>query len=142
MEIDPRNGIQILDESSCWEMLAREAHGRLAVAPAGIPDIFPVNHLHHDNRLLFRTAEGSKLVSVAVNAKVAYEVDGYLPDTGEAWSVVVQGTARIVESDEESAMLEELPLTPWNAGPKNNFVEIVPERVSGRRFRLGQGPEA
>ena len=142
MEIDPRNGIQILDESSCWEMLARDAHGRQALAPAGIPDIFSVNRLHHDNRLLFRTAEGSKPVSVAVNAKVAYEVDGYLPDTGEAGRVVVQGTARMVKSDEESARLEELPLAPRNAGPKNNFVEIVPERVSDPRFWLGRGSDA
>ena len=133
MEIDPRNGIQILDESSCWEMLAREAHGRQALAPAGIPDTFSVNHLHHDNRLRFRTAEGSKPVSVA---------DGSLPDTGEAGRVVVQGTARMVKSDEESARLEELPLAPRNAGPKNNFVEIAPERVSDPRFWLGRGSDA
>ena len=142
MEIDPRNGIQILDESSCWEMLAREAHRRQALAPAGIPDTFSVNHLHHENRLLFRTAEGSKPVSVAVNAKVAFEVDGYLPGTGEAGSVVVQGTARMVKSDEESARLEELPLAPRNAGPKNNFVEMVPERVSDPRLWLGRGSDA
>ncbi len=134
MDTDPRNAMQILDEDECWELLASQQFGRLAVAPAGQPDIFPVNHLIDAGRILFRTAEGSKLVSVVVNSHVAYEVDGYLPETNEAWSVVVYGQARLVESDDESAAMEDLPLFPWNLAPKYNFVAITPEKLSGRRF--------
>lgn len=134
MDIDPRNGMQILDDDECWELIASQQFGRLAVAPAGQPDIFPVNHLVDGTRILFRTAEGSKLVSVAVNSSVAYEVDGYLPDSNEAWSVVAYGRARLVASDDESAAMEDLPLFPWNTAPKYNFVEVLVDRLSGRRF--------
>lgn len=134
MATDPRNGAEMLTEVECWELLAAEPYGRLAVAPAGEPDIFPVNHLVAGGRILFRTAEGSKLVSVVVNTAVAFEVDGYTPESDEAWSVVVTGRARLVESDDQAAALEELPLFPWNLAPKYHFVEIVPERLSGRRF--------
>jgi len=134
MDIDPRNGMQILDDGECWELIASQQFGRLAVAPAGQPDIFPVNHLVEGNRILFRTAEGSKLVSLAVNSSVAYEVDGYSTASNEAWSVVAYGRAHEVESDDESAAMEELPLFPWNTAPKYTFVAVEVDRLSGRRF--------
>ena len=65
MDTDPRNGMEILSESQCWDLLDEEVVGRLAVAPGGRPDIFPVNFITHDGAILFRTAEGSKLASVA-----------------------------------------------------------------------------
>ncbi|MFN8125970.1 MAG: pyridoxamine 5'-phosphate oxidase family protein [Candidatus Nanopelagicales bacterium] len=138
MDIDARNGMQILSESECHGLLAGEQVGRLAVAPGGRPDIFPVNYLYSGDGILFRTAEGSKLTSVVVNQAVAFEIDGYDPDANEAWSVVVSGTARLVSQDDESALLEELPLFPWNTAPKYHFVEVVPSHVSGRRF-LAEG---
>jgi nitroimidazol reductase NimA-like FMN-containing flavoprotein (pyridoxamine 5'-phosphate oxidase superfamily) len=134
MDIDPRNGMQILDDQECWQLLASQQFGRLAVAPGGRPDIFPVNHLVDNGRLLFRTAEGSKLVALVVNSSVAYEVDGFNAESNEAWSVVLYGRARVVASDDESAALEDLPLFPWNLAPKYNFVEIVVDKFSGRRF--------
>ena len=134
MDTDPRNGMEILSESQCWDLLDEEVVGRLAVAPGGRPDIFPVNFITHDGVILFRTAEGSKLASVAVNQSVAFEVDGHEPHENLAWSVVVLGAARLVESDDRTVALEGLPLFPWNTSPKYNFVEIVPTQVTGRRF--------
>ena len=29
-----------------------------------------------------------------------------------------------------------LPLFPWHAAPKQRFVRIVPDEISGRRFRV------
>lgn len=134
MATDPRNGMEILSEEQCWGLLDEEVVGRLAVAPGGRPDIFPVNFIVHDGRILFRTAEGSKLTSIVVNHAVAFEVDGHEPHENLAWSVVVLGSAQLVESDDESVVLEGLPLFPWNTAPKYNFVEIIPTQVTGRRF--------
>lgn len=141
MDIDARTGMQILAEDECWRLLESATVGRLAVAPGGRPDIFPVNFLAINGTLVFRTAEGSKLTSVAVNHAVALEIDGYEPETNQAWSVVVSGTARPVTSDDDAAVLEELPLTPWHATPKHHFVEIVPIKVTGRKF-LAEGRSA
>lgn len=134
MDVDSRNGMQILSEDECWELLGRSVVARLAVAPGGRPDIFPVNYLARNGIIIFRTAEGSKLTSLVINQSVALEIDGYVPETNEAWSVVIVGTADVVTSDDDTAALEALPLEPWNTAPKYNFVEITPSRITGRRF--------
>jgi nitroimidazol reductase NimA-like FMN-containing flavoprotein (pyridoxamine 5'-phosphate oxidase superfamily) len=134
MDIDPRNGMELLTVDQCWELLGANVVGRLAVAPAGRPDIFPVNYLARSGTLLFKTGEGSKLTSVAVNQSVAFEIDGYDADSNEAWSVVVIGTARLIETDDDSAAMDELPLFPWNTTPKYHYIEVTPTQITGRRF--------
>ena len=134
MDIDSRSGMQVLDEADCWDLLNANVLGRLAVSVGGRPDIFPVNYIVHDQRLLFRTAEGSKLASLAVNEAVAFEIDGYEAADNTVWSVVVQGHSRIVGNDDEAAVLEELPLVPWNLAEKVHFVEVTTSSLSGRRF--------
>ncbi len=134
MDVDSRNGMQILSEAECHDLLAGEQVGRLAVAPGGRPDIFPINYLFGDGTILFRTAEGSKLTSVVVNQAVAFEIDGYDAESNEAWSVVVVGSARLVSSDDEAALMEDLPLFPWNTTPKYHFVEVTPTQVTSRQF--------
>lgn len=134
MVTDARSGMEMLDESQCWEYLESQELGRLAVSVGAHPDIFPLNYIVHQRRLLFRTSAGSKLASMAVNEAVAFEIDGYEAETNRVWSVVLQGHSRIVESDDESALLEELPLVPWNISDKTNFVEISVSFMAGRRF--------
>lgn len=141
MAIDASNPIEILDEKGCWELLLATSLGRLAVSVAGEPEIFPVNFVAADDRLLFRTAEGTKLLGLAVNNRVAFEIDGLKEDEDEAWSVVVKGTARILEAQSEIDAAEELALRPLIPTLKFNFVEITPTEISGRRFLLGPEPE-
>ena len=57
-----------LTDNECWEILDRERFGRLAVAVHGDPDIFPVNFLVDDGKLLMRTAPGTKLTELVINA--------------------------------------------------------------------------
>jgi hypothetical protein len=65
---------------------------------------------------------------------VAFEIDGYDPTAGEAWSVVVKGRAEEIERMHEFFDALGLPLFPWHAAPKHRFVRIQPDTVSGRRF--------
>ncbi len=134
MDTDPRNGMELLTAEQCWELLGSNVVGRLAVAPGGRPDIFPVNYLSRDGVILFKTGEGSKLTSVVVNQSVAFEIDGYEAASNQAWSVVVLGSARLVESDDEAVVMEDLPLFPWNTTPKYHYIEVSPTQVTGRRF--------
>ena len=47
--------------------------GRLAVAAAGEVDIFPINYADVDrDTILFRTAEGTKLLELTINGRVAF----------------------------------------------------------------------
>lgn len=136
MAAQPRSGVTVLEVHACWALLRSAEIGRIAVSVAGHPDIFPVNYLVDHGTVVFRTGEGTKLTAVAACPPVAFEVDGYEPDSGEAWSVVVKGPAEEIEGVDEVFDALTLPLFPWHAGPKHRFVRIVPVDVTGRRFRI------
>jgi hypothetical protein len=123
-----------LDEHQCWELLRSQEVGRLAVAIANHPDIFPVNFVVDHATVVFRTAEGTKLAAAVLGESVAFEVDG--ESDGEAWSVVLKGTAVEIEKMYELFDAVELPLYPWHAAPKHRYVRILPDMVTGRRFRV------
>lgn len=122
-----------LDEGQVWEFLAGHEFGRLAFHLADEVHIAPVNYAVDHRTLLFRTAEGSKLLGIVMNPDVAFEVDEY--DEHEATSVIIRGTARKLEEDEEHRA-ENVPLRPWVDTNKYNVVEITPTEVSGRTFHL------
>jgi nitroimidazol reductase NimA-like FMN-containing flavoprotein (pyridoxamine 5'-phosphate oxidase superfamily) len=129
-------GIAVLDQHECWELLRSADVGRLAVSILERPDIFPVNHVVDRGRIVFRTAAGTKLAAAVLGRAVAFEVDGYDPDAGEAWSVVVKGRARELEAMQDVVDALDLPLFPWSSGPKPRFVRIDPDSVTGRRFHV------
>jgi nitroimidazol reductase NimA-like FMN-containing flavoprotein (pyridoxamine 5'-phosphate oxidase superfamily) len=135
--LDP--GMTVLTESECWELMARTEVGRLAVCVGEGPEIFPVNFVTDNRTVLIRTSEGTKLAAVAVNPQVAFEVDGFDTVRGEAWSVVVRGTARVLDKLNEIYAAQELPLVPWDATPKPIFVRIETATISGRRFAAERG---
>ena len=131
-QLDPT--IVELDEHQCWELLRSQEVGRLAVAIANHPDIFPVNFVVDHASVVFRTAEGTKLAAAVLGESVAFEIDGEAD--GEAWSVVLKGTAIEIEKMYELFDAVELPLYPWHAAPKHRYVRILPEMVTGRRFHV------
>jgi nitroimidazol reductase NimA-like FMN-containing flavoprotein (pyridoxamine 5'-phosphate oxidase superfamily) len=127
---------EILCESECWTLLDGASVGRLAVDIAGQPDIFPINFVVDRSGIVFRTAAGTKLAGAVLNRLVAFEIDGYEPTDRSAWSVVVKGRARAIERMQEVFDAEELPLYPWIAWDKPNFVRIDPSTITGRRFHV------
>jgi hypothetical protein len=126
--------MDVLTDEQCWELLRGQQIGRLATVVGGSVDIFPVNYIVHEEQILFKTAEGSKLASIMAHHEVAFEIDGYKEDSNEAWSVVMSGMARVLTHDDELDVAESLPLFPWNVDPKHRYVAIEPTGISGRRF--------
>ena len=128
-----------LSEDECWNLLARRQLGRLAVAVNAEPDIFPVNYVVDGPRVLFRTAPGSKLAELAVNPRVAFEVDEF--DETYAASVVLKGVAERIELQREIDAADALPLAPWIPTLKYRWVRIAPLSITGRRFERGPEPD-
>lgn len=122
-----------LPPSACWALLHAQQVGRLAVVVAERPEIFPVNYVVDHGTVVFRTAAGTKLAGSA-DRDVAFEADGYEPESGDAWSVVVKGRAQEISRGYEVLDTVDLPLFPWHAAPKQRFIRIVPDEVTGRRF--------
>ena len=123
-----------LSEDKCWELLAKEQVGRLAVAIGDHPDIFPINHVVERRTLVFRTEPGTKLAAAVLGRGVAYEVDHTDVETGVAWSVVLKGHAREYHTVDELIHAEDLPLFAWVAEGKHHYVAIAADEVTGRRF--------
>jgi nitroimidazol reductase NimA-like FMN-containing flavoprotein (pyridoxamine 5'-phosphate oxidase superfamily) len=119
-------------------LLRESPVGRLAVVVSGRPDIFPVNHVVDRGTIVFRTAHGTKLWG-ASGQPVAFEVDGYDVEHGEAWSVVVHGRGEVVFRTDEVLDALQLPVMPWQSGPKPEIVRIVPDKITGRRFPVVGG---
>jgi nitroimidazol reductase NimA-like FMN-containing flavoprotein (pyridoxamine 5'-phosphate oxidase superfamily) len=125
-----------LDESRCWERLRTTEIGRLAVVGGdGGPEIFPVNHAVDGNRLLIRTAAGTKLFA-ADGRDVAFEIDGTdtLEDGEYAWSVVAKGVAEDVRDATELAELATRPPRPRWRSVKPHVLAVHVTSVSGRMF--------
>ncbi|TFC51290.1 pyridoxamine 5'-phosphate oxidase family protein [Cryobacterium sp. TMT1-21] len=139
METNDLSPVRNLTEEECWDLLISSSFGRLALSIAGEPDIYPVNFIAVDKTLLFRTAEGTKLLELTVNNRVAFETDGIGRD--EAWSVVARGQARVLDTQAEIEAADQLPLRPLVPTLKYIYVEITPTTVSGRRFNLGPEPD-
>jgi nitroimidazol reductase NimA-like FMN-containing flavoprotein (pyridoxamine 5'-phosphate oxidase superfamily) len=141
MTTDLRTGMTILEPDACWNRLKSSEVGRLAVAIADQPDIFPINFVVDHGTVVFRTAEGTKLAAAVLGRGVAFEVDGFARELGEAWSVVVKGRATELHQMIEIFEATDLPLFPWLTSPKPRFVRIVPDSITGRSFRRVQGGE-
>lgn len=127
---------EVLSTGECWRLLRSLSVGRLAVWVNDHPDIFPVNYKVDHGTLVFRTGAGTKLSSALTGPPVAFEADGASPDDGIAWSVIVKGQATAVERTQDVLDTVGLLLFPWETGRKDHFIRIIPDTVSGRRFRI------
>ncbi len=129
----------VLPWNEAWELLRGSRFGRLAVSVANQPDIFPLNFIATTDKIWIRTNPGTKLAEMAINPLVALECD----EVGgrEAWSIVVKGTARVVESQTEIDAADLLHLESWTRTRKWTYVEITPASVDGRKFVLGGEPD-
>jgi uncharacterized protein len=131
--------VTILSATESWDLLASVALGRLVTSVDGQPEIFPVNFVVQHRTVLFRTAEGTKLVSTAINNRVLFEADDH--NVAEGWSVILTGTGRMLRTNEELEEAERAQLLPWTATLKQHYVRIQPISITGRRFRFGPEPK-
>ena len=134
--MEPTNEVMTdrkLTDEECWQLLESQEVGRLATAAAGEPEIFPVNFAVAGRALYINTTPGSKLVEIAVNRKVAFEIDQWGPDV--AYSVVVKGNAKILETEAERAEAIATGLVSFTGTDKEEWVRITPTEVTGRQIR-------
>lgn len=128
------DGLELLADEDCWQLLGSGQVGRVGVTMAALPVIFPVNYAVIDNTIVFRTSAGSKLAAAAREAVVAFEVDDYEHTDRSGWSVLAVGRAEIVHDLEVTAKVLAAGLEPWAEGRRTDLVRITPEFLSGRRI--------
>ncbi|HVN49800.1 MAG TPA: pyridoxamine 5'-phosphate oxidase family protein [Acidimicrobiales bacterium] len=127
-------GLDVLDPTECRDLLVATTIGRVGISVDALPVILPVNYRMLDDAILIRTAEGSKLSAAWKGAVVAFEIDDYDPLSHTGWSVLVQGTARVLTAPGELARARRMPLEPWAHPDEGAFVAISCDLMSGRRI--------
>ena len=128
------NGLEILSEEQCRDLLRRGTVGRVAVTVGALPAIFPVNYAVLDDQIVFLTGEGTKLRAALERAVVAFQIDHFDEPSASGWSVMAVGIAEEMTDPEEIKQASGLGLHPFAAGDRSHFVKIRPEFVSGRRI--------
>ncbi len=130
---------EVLTEEVCWERLRRTSVGRLGVHHDGQPAIYPINYLVDGSSIVFRTKPDSKIYHAPRLERVAFEIDGFEPGQGSAWSVLIKGFGRFIDSVPEIKNADELPLYPWVDADRSAWVRITPVEITGRRFHIVGG---
>lgn len=135
MHWDSEEAMEVLTGSQCLELLRTASVGRLGIGVSGsAPEILPINFVVDRGTIVFRTGAGTKLAAAVEHSPVAFEADGYIPQSNEAWSVVLKGTGAVIHGQESLLETYRLPLFPWQPAPKSTFVRIEPDQITGRRF--------
>ncbi|MCZ2402029.1 pyridoxamine 5'-phosphate oxidase family protein [Paenarthrobacter sp. Z7-10] len=125
---------EILETAECWRLLAEVGVGRLGIVVDGHPDVFPVNFMVEKETVVFRTGDGTKLHAIEGGGNVALEADSVSAEFGLAWSVIVKGTAAVVERSDAVLTRIGRSLFPWQGTGQDHIIRISPESVTGRRF--------
>lgn len=123
-----RNGLEVLSRDECLHLLSTSFVGRVAVTIGALPVILPVSFRLVADRVVFRTAVGTKLDAATCNAVVAFEVDQIDRAGATGWSVMVTGIARA------AGALDPSDAPRWAPAGDGRLVEISTDMVSGRRL--------
>lgn len=129
---------ETLTEEECWQRLAAEWIGRVAISGGGGPRIFPVNHLVHEHIVSFRTGYGEKTNESWAHPEVAFEVDG--SDENVFWSVIVEGTSTMLADDDPTLPAAFRTLVTLDPSPKHVVISITAHHISGRQFPRPTNP--
>ena len=125
---------QQLTKAECFELLANEYLGRVAVVDDRGPVVFPVNFVLDRHTVVFRTEHGTKLHAAHRGTRVCFEVDRADPAAHTGWSVIVRGEITEVTDRAVLERLRELPLRAWAPGVRDRYVRILPAVLTGRRI--------
>lgn len=138
--VEHEGALRSIDDRRARELLRSQRLGRVVERVQDIIEIFPVNYATDGQRIVFRTAPGTKLAGFVAASEVLFEVDEL--NDGDAWSVVVRGTPRLIETEAEIAELGDLKPQPLLPTVKEQIAVLEINSITGREFTIGPEPEA
>lgn len=135
------DGFHELGRRECLRRLAKVPVGRVVYTRQALPAVLPVNFgLDGEGAVVLRTSAASELVRAIDGAVVAFEADDIDPVRHSGWSVIVTGAAVLVTDPAEHERLARTVPASWVPSPREVFVRIEPELVSGRELVGGRTP--
>ena len=129
-----RATVRELTEEGCLQRLAAATVGRVGyVSPHGL-QIIPLNYRLAGSTLMLATTPGSAFAQLGeMGATVTFEVDYHGPDFNMAWSVLMHGSVRQLDTAGRQRLAElRPPLLSWLGEAATQHLEFIPQRFSGR----------
>ena len=127
-------GLVVLDLDDCLAKLLEVPVGRLAFQLDGELSILPVVHTLDGIDVCFRTTGDSKIQAAVDRDRVAFEVDQFDGSARTGWSVLVQGTAMVVDDEADIRRLDHAARASWvppHEGP-STWVRVRTQSITGR----------
>ena len=135
----PNDGFRELEQQECLRLLTKVPVGRIVHTRQALPAVLPVNFcMDVDGAVVLRTSADSELVRAIDGAVVAFEADEVDAQVHSGWSVVVTGSATVVTDPDEHDRLARTGPSSWAPSPREVFVRIEPELVTGRELVAGR----
>jgi nitroimidazol reductase NimA-like FMN-containing flavoprotein (pyridoxamine 5'-phosphate oxidase superfamily) len=132
------DGFRELSRQECMRLLAKAPVGRIVHTRHALPAVLPVNFALDDGAVVLRTSADSELVRAIDGAVVAFEADDVDAAAHSGWSVVVTGRAAVVTDPAECARLSRTAPRSWVPAPREAFVRVESELVTGRELIGGR----
>jgi nitroimidazol reductase NimA-like FMN-containing flavoprotein (pyridoxamine 5'-phosphate oxidase superfamily) len=131
--------LEEISVAECWQLVATQPVGRVAVIVGHYPQVFPVNYAVEGKTILYRTGTGAKLYSIH-RSNVTFEVDQIDVVQRTGWSVMVMGVAEELKAERNRSAISHADLggaRPWAPGTRDHFIRIVADQITGRRIHPG-----
>lgn len=146
--------METITQAQCHRLLAEEPVGHLAIVSDNEPYVTPISFVQLHDAIYLRTGPGRRLKALLSGGRCCIEVSRYSNDRGDWESVLVWGTAELVEDSGEEADAIGLLLVkyrnvfgsalafsrPTPLAPKEVVVKIPIDEMSGRSSGAGFAP--
>ena len=145
--------METLVASAIARLLDNEPVAHVGVVVEGTPYVTPISFVWMNDALWFRTMPGRRLDAIVGNPRLSCEVSRFELNTGPWESVIVAGTASVMEEDQElddevmnairakyrriTRMALDLP--PDVLPDAGVIIKVEPTSVSGRGSKQGIG---
>ena len=126
-----------LSQVRCLELLSSAEVGRVALCTDTGPLVWPVNYSMGEDDIVFRTSPYSVLGTMALNRRLAFEVDRIDLDREDGWSVLATGAGEMVEDPDDLALIGTFrDPHPWAGRPARLlYVRLRWDGLTGRELR-------
>ncbi len=92
-----------ITNAQCHRLLAEEPVGHLGVQADDEPYVTPISFVHMNDAIYLRTGPGRRLTALLAGERCCVEVSRYSNDQGDWESVLLWGTAEVVDESGEEA---------------------------------------
>lgn len=125
----------ILDRAACLRLLSDVEVGRIAwCACDGRAVVVPVAFVLDGDAIVVRTIGESRVRAVRSGRQLTFEADDVGPSPHIGWSVLVKGSAEVV--DDHRAIRRLTVPSSWTDDPASTLVRITPSKVTGYHLSL------